>query len=233
MSVPEEPSPEKGQKQPETQEDDDLGLQEPNRKDEQGTGQTPKSVFNPLTLIKEDLNQIKEEVKKMFKDKDSDPKPSQSVERSNSPLTFLKDELSSVFRIGPSRDREKKDVAKTDDSRNNPSIKASGAERPDEPFKGLFRREKPLLKTAQTNHMKESKKSKADLEANQTKLHKASEKTQQSISTINGLTQSPVSQLTGCGSVRRTERTESLAPAPQSEMITVSKTGAGKAQNYL
>lgn len=225
MSVPKERSPESGQKEPETQEDDELGLQEPS-KEEQGKGQTPKPVFNPLTLIKEDLNQIKEEVKKMFKEKDSDPKPSQSVERSSSPLAFLKDELSSVFRIGPSRDREKKDVAKKDDSRNNPRIKASGAERPDEPFKGLFRREKPLLKTAQTNPMKDSKTSKADLETNPTKRQKATEKTQKSISTTNGLTQSEVSQLTGCGSVRRTERTESLAPAPQSEMILVSKTGA-------
>ncbi|XP_023195812.1 tripartite motif-containing protein 16-like [Xiphophorus maculatus] len=219
MSVPKEPP---AVKRTETREDDDIGPKEPKGKDEQGkdfpkTTQTAKPAFNPLTLIKEDFNQIKEEMKKMFKDKDSDPKPSQSAEKSSGPLTLLKEELSNVFRFGPSRDRENKNVEKKEDSRNNPRTKASRGERPDETPKSLFRRENPLLKTAQTN---QAKKSKADLEINPTKQNKETENTQKSNDPINCLDKSRVSQVTDCGSEKRPEKIKT--PKPQSEKLFAS-----------
>ncbi|XP_014863070.1 PREDICTED: E3 ubiquitin/ISG15 ligase TRIM25-like [Poecilia mexicana] len=208
MSVPKEPP---AVKRPEAREDDDIEPEEPKGKDEQGkdfpkTTQTAKPAFNPLTLIKDDFNQFKEEMKKMFKDKDLDPKPSQSAEKSSSPLTVLKEELSNVFRFGPSRGREDKNVEKKEDSRNNPRTKASRAERPEETLTSLFRREKPLLKTAQTNHTKEVKQS------------KETENTQESNDPINCLDKS--SQMTGCGSEKRTEKTKT--PKPQSEKLFAS-----------
>lgn len=222
MSVPKEPP---AVKRPETREDDDIGPKEPKGKDEQGkdfpkTTQTAKPAFNPLTLIKEDFNQIKEEMKKMFKDKDSDPKPSQSAEKSSGPLTLLKEELSNIFRFGPSRDQENKDVEKKEDFRNNPRTKASRGERPDETPKSLFRRENPLLKTAQTN---QAKKSKADLEINPTKQNKETENTQRSNDPINCLDKSRVSQVTDCGSEKRTEKTKTSKP--QSEKLFASAAG--------
>ncbi|XP_014880973.1 uncharacterized protein LOC106942251 [Poecilia latipinna] len=223
MSVPKDPP---AVKRPEAQEDDDIESEEPKGKDEQGkdfpkTTQTAKPAFNPLTLIKDDFNQFKEEMKKMFRDKDSDPKPSQSAEKSSSPLTVLKEELSNVFRFGPSRGREDKNVEKKEDSRNNPRTKASRAERPDETLTSLFWREKPLLKTAQTNHTKEVKKSKEDFEINPTKQNKETENTQESNDPINCLDKS--SQVTGCGSEKRTEKTKT--PKPQSEKLFASTAG--------
>ncbi|KAM4739318.1 uncharacterized protein FYW61_003831 [Anableps anableps] len=213
MSVPKEPSAEKGQKQSETQEGDDLGPDEP--KDFPKMTQTEKPAFNPLTLLKGDFNQIKEEVRKMFKDKDSDPKLSQSVEKNNSPLTLLKEELSGIFRIGPSRDRENKNVAEKEDSRNNPKVKASGAERADEPVTSL-------LTTDQTHHTQEAKTSKADIEVNPTKQNKENEETEKSNNPLNGLNESEASQLTG--SEKNTEKTETLDPTPLSQMMLASET---------
>ncbi|XP_054911177.1 E3 ubiquitin/ISG15 ligase TRIM25-like [Poeciliopsis prolifica] len=223
MSDPKEPPAVKG---PETWEDDDIGSEAPQGEDQQGkefpkTTQTAKPAINPLTLIKEDFNQIKEEMKKMFKDKNSDPKPSQSAEKSSSPLTLLKEELSNVFRFGPSRDRENKNVEKKEDSRNNRQTKASAGERPNEMLKSLFRREKPVLKTAQTN---QATKSKADIEINPTKQNKENENTQKSNDPINCLDESQDSQMTGCGTERRTEKTKT--PKPQSEELFASAAAA-------
>ncbi|XP_043985189.1 E3 ubiquitin/ISG15 ligase TRIM25-like isoform X1 [Gambusia affinis] len=230
MNVPKEPP---AVKPPETREDDDIGPEEPKAKDEQGkdfpkTTQTAKPAFNPLTLIKEDFNQFKEEMKKMFMDKDSDPKPSPSAEKSSGPLTLLKEELSNVFRFGPSRDQETKNVGKKEDSRNYPRTKASRGERPDETLKSLFRREKPLLTTAQTN---QANKSKADLEINPTKQNKKTENTQKSTAPINSLDKSRVSQMTGFGSEKRNGKTKTTKP--QSEKLFASAAAPDKSQTRI
>ncbi|MED6279713.1 hypothetical protein CHARACLAT_003500 [Characodon lateralis] len=225
MSAPKDPSHKSDQKQLETQQDDDLGLEEPNSKDDQGKdfpkmGQTAKTAISPLTLIKE-------EVKKMFKDKDTDPKPSQSAEKITSPLSLLKEdfnslkqEFSNVFRIGLSRDPENKNVAEKDDSRNNPRMKVSRA---DEPFNSLVRQEKPCQKTAQTNHTEEAKRSQAELEISSIKQTRETEKTEKSNNTKYGLNKSEVSQLPACCSEEETEKTKTLAPT-QSETMFASKT---------
>ncbi|KAM4574681.1 uncharacterized protein V3H82_009305 [Fundulus diaphanus] len=223
MSAAKEASKESDQKQLETRGGDGPGPVEPDNKAEQGNdfpkmSQTAKSATSPMTLIKE-------EVKKMFKDKDSDPKPSQSAEKINSPLTFLKEDLNSlkeglsnIFRVGPSRDREKKNVAEKEASRNEPRTQSSTAERADEAFMTLFRREKPLPKTAQTNHVEEAKTTKA-LEINSTEQNQ--EKTEKSENAANGLKKSEVSQLTGSGPEKKTQK--SSAPTRESEKMFASK----------
>ncbi|XP_015237339.1 PREDICTED: E3 ubiquitin/ISG15 ligase TRIM25-like isoform X1 [Cyprinodon variegatus] len=229
MSIPSKPSLQNDPKQLETQEGD-LWPKEANSKEKQGKdspkmSQTARTVINPLTLIKEDFNQLKEEVKKLFTDKDSEPKASQTAERTNNPLTLLKEdlnslkeELSNVFKIGPSRDRENKNGTEKEDSRSETSMKASRAERTEEPLKSFFGREKPLHKAAQRNHMEEHRNSKADLEINFTKTKTDTETDEKFNSTANGLKTPEVSQLTSYN----TEKTS--APAPQCEAMFASKT---------
>ncbi|KAK5869257.1 hypothetical protein PBY51_023990 [Eleginops maclovinus] len=158
----EEPTQEKEQKVPEIslQEDNviDDGEQEDQKdkntrmKDLRQTSQRDKRSISPLSFIKEDLSQFKEEVWKVFRDKDTNPlsqaenkpaigtlkllkedlsqfkedmtsvfsvsketkstdtKTSQSAEKTMNRLSFLnfKDDLSNVFRIGSSKERDNK-----------------------------------------------------------------------------------------------------------------------------
>ncbi|XP_033996779.1 uncharacterized protein LOC117491052 isoform X1 [Trematomus bernacchii] len=186
MSHVEEPTQEREQKVPEIslQKDDvtDDGEQEDQKdkntrmKDLRQTSQRDIRSISPLSFIKEDLSQFKEEVLKVFRDKDTNPssqaenkpaistlnllkedlsqfkedvtsvfsllketkstdtKTSQSAEKTINRLSFLhfKDDLSSVFRMGPSKERDNK--AK-EDSSNTFKITAES----------LFRRDQKTL----------------------------------------------------------------------------------------
>lgn len=77
-------------------------------------------AISTLDLLKEDLSQFKEDVTSVFslskETKSTDTKTSQSAEKTINRLSFLhfKDDLSSVFRMGPSKERGNK--AKEDSS---------------------------------------------------------------------------------------------------------------------
>jgi len=117
--------------------------------------QTEKRTISPLTLLKEDLSQFKEEVMKAFKD--TNPRASQSGEKPINPLTLLKEDfnhfkedLSSVFKIGLSKERDNKEVAAKEDSSNTSTARTSKPERAEEPFRSLFRGDRNPLKTSQS-----------------------------------------------------------------------------------
>ncbi|XP_068998075.1 nuclear factor 7, ovary-like [Embiotoca jacksoni] len=147
MSLTEDPSQETDQKETERREEDELEPEDVPEKDFLKTSQTEKRTISPLTLFKEDFSQFKEDMLKVFKDKDVNPRTGQSAEKLMNPLTLLredinqlKDDLSSVFRISPSKDRDDKD--------DSFKIKAAEVEGTEEPFRSLFRRS--LLKTPRT-----------------------------------------------------------------------------------
>ncbi|XP_008293897.1 E3 ubiquitin/ISG15 ligase TRIM25-like [Stegastes partitus] len=147
MSLIDEPSQETDQKDAEIHSDAQLEPEDVQVKDFLQTSETNRRTISPLTLIKEDLTQFKEEVLKVFKDKDAKT-TSQSAEKSVNTLTLLredlhqlKDDLSSVFRMGLSKER---DTAKEDSFTNSFKIKA-----PDEPLKTLLRKDRNLLQTPQ------------------------------------------------------------------------------------
>ncbi|XP_010787902.1 uncharacterized protein [Notothenia coriiceps] len=97
-----------------------------------------KPAISTLNLLKEDLSQFKEDVTSFFslekETKSTDTKTSQSAEKTINRLSFLhfKDDLSSVFRMGPSKERDNK--AK-EDSSNTFKITAES----------LFRRDQKTL----------------------------------------------------------------------------------------
>lgn len=101
-------------------------------RDTKSTDAKPIQLINPLTLLKEDFSQLKEDVSSIFnKDKDTkstDPKTSQVI----NPLALLKEDISSVFRISLSKERD----SKQDDTSTSTSTSTS-----DEPFKKLFRKD--------------------------------------------------------------------------------------------
>ncbi|XP_076582948.1 uncharacterized protein LOC143318471 [Chaetodon auriga] len=204
MSLAEEPSLEHDQKEPELclQEDNKTNDSDP---DDQKVKNTRKKDLmsrqrdkSPLSLLKEDFSQFKEEVFKVFKDKEtkmehedrpstqaenklvsttlgllkedfsqfkedvtsvfsvslSKDKETKSTEKTMNRLSFLKedfsqfkDDLSNVFRIGLSKDR---DTAKEDLS-NTFKMKVSKAERTDDPFKSLFRRDQKTSQKAENS----------------------------------------------------------------------------------
>ncbi len=193
MSVVEEPSQENDQKEPEVHLQEDELNNEFDPEDQKDTnmrmkdlktGQKDKRTVNALSLFKEDFSQFKEEVFRVFRDKDmktehgdnkpasstldllkedfsqikedvssvfsinsskdkesTDPKTSRSAEKTINRLSFLKDDLSNVFRIGLSREKDNKGITAKEDSSDTFKIKVSKAERTDEPFKSLFRRD--------------------------------------------------------------------------------------------
>lgn len=127
------------------------------------TNQTEKRTFSPLTLLKEDFNQFKEEVRKVFKDKEAGGRTIQPAEKLISPLTLLKEDfnhlkedLSSVFRIRLSKEQDNKDVTVKETSSNTSRMKP---ERAEEPRKSLSRRDKTSLKG---KDMKEAKNSREE-----------------------------------------------------------------------
>ncbi|XP_040895957.1 tripartite motif-containing protein 16-like [Toxotes jaculatrix] len=114
-----------------------------------------KLASSTLSLLREDLSQLKEEVTSIFnisssKDRDvksTDPKTSQSAEKTISSLNNLKEDFSNVFRIGLSKDKDNKGLAVKEDSK----IKVLKAERTDEPFRNLFRRDQKPLKSSSSS----------------------------------------------------------------------------------
>uniref|UniRef100_UPI0037E9224A tripartite motif-containing protein 16-like n=1 Tax=Semicossyphus pulcher TaxID=241346 RepID=UPI0037E9224A len=109
-----------------------------------------KPVSSTLDLLKDDLSQLKEDVTSVFssyKDKETkcaDPKSSQTAEKTMNPLSVLKDDFSSIFRIGLTLDR---DTAKEDSSK----IKVSNPDRTDERSMSLIRGDQKTSKEAENN----------------------------------------------------------------------------------
>lgn len=187
MSLRREPTQENEQKEPETrlQEDEDDESDREDQKDKNTRmkdflrrSQREKRSMSPLTLLKEDFSLLKEDMLKVFKDKDTrterEDRPSSQLEntllsstldllkedfsqfkedvtsvfsissskdreKTINPLSFLKDDfnLSNVFKIGLSKEREER----KEDSSDILKIHVSKAERTEEPFKSLFRRD--------------------------------------------------------------------------------------------
>ncbi|XP_042339716.1 E3 ubiquitin-protein ligase TRIM39-like isoform X1 [Plectropomus leopardus] len=189
----EEPSLQKDQKESEIQEDEVTNECDPEdqkdtnmrTKDLLITSQRDKRSISPLSFLKEDFSQFKEEVLKVFRDKDTnptsqaenkpasstldllkedlsqlkedvtsvfsssketkstDPKTSLPAEKTINRLSFLnfKDDLSNIFRISLSKERENKDTTAKEDSCSNVKIKP---EKVDEPFfQSLFGKPSP------------------------------------------------------------------------------------------
>lgn len=104
-----------------------------------------KAAGSALDLLKEDFSQFKEDVSSVFSintSKNREP----TAEKTTSRLSCFKDDISNVFRIGLSKEKDNK--AK-EDSPDTFKIKASKAERTDEPFKSLFRRDQKNLEKAE------------------------------------------------------------------------------------
>ncbi|RVE73685.1 hypothetical protein OJAV_G00034140 [Oryzias javanicus] len=124
--------------------------------------QTEKRSISPLSLLKEDLSQLKEGVLKVFKDKDANSRVKQSQEKTNNPLAALKEDLSNVFKVGLSKERDNKDNS----SKADPS-------RVENPLTNLFRRDKNLLekspKLKDAKDIKEQSKDSRDVSCRQNK----------------------------------------------------------------
>ncbi|XP_051231576.1 E3 ubiquitin-protein ligase TRIM39-like isoform X2 [Dicentrarchus labrax] len=124
MSLVEELSQENEQKEPEIrlQSDDKTNQSDPDcKKDLLMTGQRDKRAISPLSLFKEDFNHFKEDVLKVFKDKDTKTEhedcPSSQAENKpvSSTLSLLKEDFSQfkedmtkIFSISLSKDKETK-----------------------------------------------------------------------------------------------------------------------------
>lgn len=105
-----------------------------------------KPVSSTLDLLKEDFSQFKEDVTSVFSNNSSKDKEMKSTEKMINPLSVLKEDFNhfkDVFRIGLSQQR---DTAK-ESSTNTFKIKVLRAERTDQPFKGLFRRDQKNSQT--------------------------------------------------------------------------------------
>ncbi|XP_041861877.1 butyrophilin subfamily 3 member A3-like isoform X2 [Melanotaenia boesemani] len=158
MSFATKASHENDQEKTETQEDDELNTEDSNSKskDFPKTSQTSeKKTISPLTLFKKDFCQFKEDVIKVFKDKDVNPRTNQSAEKLISPLTLLKEDLSTVFKIGLSKEGDEKEVIVKEDSSNTSKAKTSKTERAEKPLKSLFGRDGNLLKIFKDKKSKE------------------------------------------------------------------------------
>ncbi|XP_017289788.1 E3 ubiquitin/ISG15 ligase TRIM25 [Kryptolebias marmoratus] len=175
MSLLGEPPHENHQKEAEVQEDEEPDSEKKSNEDVQvkdflKPSQTEKRAISPLTLLRDDFNQFTEEIRNQFKEKDTNPKSNGLTEKQVRPRTLFKEDLnnfrenlSSVFKIGVPKEQENKDEAEKEDDKSG--VKASKAERAGEPFKSLFKREKPLLKIPQkAEDVKEVKKSNTGLD---------------------------------------------------------------------
>lgn len=112
-----------------------------------------KPASSTLGLLKEDLNQFKEDVTSVFSTSSSKDKETRSINRLSSlkeDFNHFKDDLSNVFRLGLSKERG----TTKKDSSNTSKIKSSTAERTDEPFKSLFRREQKNSQKAENRVQK-------------------------------------------------------------------------------
>ncbi|TKS75235.1 Stonustoxin subunit alpha, partial [Collichthys lucidus] len=101
-----------------------------------------KAVSSTLDLLKEDFSQFTS----VFSINSSKDKEMKSTEKTINPLSVLKEDFNhfkDVFRIGPSQQREPAKESST----NTFKIKVWRADRTDEPFKGLFRRDQKDSRT--------------------------------------------------------------------------------------
>ncbi|XP_049444213.1 E3 ubiquitin/ISG15 ligase TRIM25-like [Epinephelus fuscoguttatus] len=126
-----------------------------------------KPATSTLCLLREDLSQFKEDVTSVFSSskKPTDPKTSQPAEKTINRLSFLnfKEDLSNVFRIGLSKDRDNRDVTAQEDSSNTFKIKP---ERVDEPFlQSLFRKPSEKAENGQEVKQTFSETSKEQMDA--------------------------------------------------------------------
>ncbi|GAA6230641.1 E3 ubiquitin/ISG15 ligase TRIM25-like [Lates japonicus] len=143
-------------------------------KDHLKTNQRERRTISPLTLLKEDFSQFKEEVLKVFKDKDTrtenEDRPSSSaLSLLREDLSQFKEDVTSIFNISSAKDKDLKSTdPKTSQSAErtiNLSISSVfriskilaakedsskiKAERTDDPSRSLFRRDQKLLQTSE------------------------------------------------------------------------------------
>ncbi|KAF7202927.1 E3 ubiquitin/ISG15 ligase TRIM25 [Nothobranchius furzeri] len=131
MSLPEEASDDSHRTETELEEGEERDLQELSSK----RVQTETRTISPLTLFKEDFNQLKEEMGRKFKVKVANPTTEKlvrplSLSHLKEDLNQLKEDISSVFRINVSKDQEKKDERQQDNSKTSKTNEA---------FRNLFR----------------------------------------------------------------------------------------------
>lgn len=124
------------------------------REDGPSTQAENNLVSTTLGLLREDFSQFKEDVTSVFSISSFKDKETKSTEKTINPLSFLKedfnhfkDDLSNVFRIGLSKEKD----TVMEDSSNTFEIKVLKAERTDEPFKSLFRRDQKTSQKARDN----------------------------------------------------------------------------------
>nr|XP_020464788.1 tripartite motif-containing protein 16-like [Monopterus albus] len=117
-------------------------------KKEDGPSSQMENKPSTLSLLKEDLCQFKEDISSVFSssqdedEKAADPKLDQTAEKPLNLLSFLREDLSNILRIGPSKEKDKCITAKEDSSK----IKVLQAEKTDKLFKNLFSTDRKLLK---------------------------------------------------------------------------------------
>ncbi|XP_034440153.1 neoverrucotoxin subunit alpha-like isoform X1 [Hippoglossus hippoglossus] len=130
-----------------------------------------KVSSSTLSLLRDDLSQFKEDVSSIFgvnssKDKDvksADPKSSQAAERSINPLSLIKEDISNVFRLALSKDKDNRDLKAQEDK-----IKVLRAERTEDPFMRLFRRDQTLRSCERAEDGQEDKKTTSEKNEKQT-----------------------------------------------------------------
>lgn len=185
----EEPSQENVQTESEIHvQEDDLTTESPQGdckdkdvkvKDHLKTNQRERRTISPLTLLKEDFSQFKEEVLKVFKDKDTrtenEDRPSSSaLSLLREDLSQFKEDVTSIFNISSAKDKDLKSTdPKTSQSAERtinlsissvfrislskekdnkilaPHSSKIKAERTDDPSRSLFRRDQKLLQTSE------------------------------------------------------------------------------------
>lgn len=240
MSLAEEPPEDNDQKEPEICLQEDNTMNESNPEDQKDkrmkdvmTSQRDKRTMSPLSLLKEDFSQFKEEVTSVFSISSSKDKETKSTEKTINRLSFLKEDfnhfkedLSNVFRIGLSKERD----SVKEDSSNTFKIKVLRAERTDEPFKSLFKRDQ---KTSQKAGNRQDVK-KAFLETSEEQMDDGfrgilSEQKEETVHMKGGMDDLEDGDVDITASE---EKTESLSETQQSEeMIPASQ--AGRLQKHI
>ncbi|XP_069375959.1 tripartite motif-containing protein 14-like isoform X2 [Paralichthys olivaceus] len=132
---------------------------------------TNKVTSSTLGLLRDDLSQLKDDVSSIFsinssRDKDvksADPKSSQAAERSLNPLSLIKEDISNVFRLALSKDKENRDLTGQEDK-----LKVLRAERTDDSFMRLFRRDQTLRSCERAEDGQEHKKTTSEKNERQT-----------------------------------------------------------------
>ncbi|KAM9762636.1 uncharacterized protein ACNS7B_004653 isoform 1-T2 [Menidia menidia] len=141
------------------------------------TRQAEKRTINPFTLIKEDFSQFKEDMMKVFKDKDTNQRATQSAEKRVNPLALLKEDFnhfkedfSSVFKIGLLKERENREESSTAFTVTPPNTERVG-----DHLKSLFRGDRNILETTQKSKNKKQDKKSEKAEDTATKQSRQTE----------------------------------------------------------